>query len=80
MSSERTDPVTVLLLWDGPQQREGENVGVQRQHGDEWSREKGTVQAGPPGMRSGMQPQTDPNGGLMFLPCAPPGAERLKVR
>ena len=37
-------------------------------------------EAGPPGMQPGGQPQTGPDGGVMFMPCAPPGAERFKVK
>ena len=70
---------TVLSHLNGHQREEGGEAD-QKQHGDEWLREKEKLQAGRLGTKYARLLLTEGCGKMMFKPCVPPGTERIKVK
>ena len=71
--------MTVQWHWGG-HRREGEAREDPRLHGDGWWRRRGAMLDGNPGSRQRLLQETGGSGEKVSRPCAPPGAERFKVK
>ena len=71
--------MTVQLLSDGHLKANKEERG-QKQHGEEWQRQRETMRDGRHGLLYTTQPQADNTGREMFQPYVTTGIERIKVR
>ena len=69
----------VQLHWVGHLKAK-EKEGGQKQHDEEWQRQRETMPDGRHGMLYATRQQTDNTGRAMFRPYATTGAERIKVR